>query len=71
VKVNARKISTNLVLVTTDWTTYHVIFSDDNALVTSTGLEQEFSISFFPDQASNIAIAMYLVGQLELDSIGG
>lgn len=68
-KMMTRKLSTNLVIVTTDWTTYNVVFSDDLALITSTGLEQECPISFFPDEANNVAIAMYLVGQLELESI--
>lgn len=68
-KLTIRTISPNVVSVTTDWTTYTVVFSNEAAQISTFGLQEEVSIEHFPDLAKNAAIAAYLITQLELKSL--
>jgi hypothetical protein len=58
-----------IILVSTDWATYTVVFSNETAQIVTLGLEEEFDISYFPDSAKNEAIAVFLITQLELKSL--
>lgn len=68
-KLEIKSNHPRLVHVKSDWTSYTLAFSDTSVYLTAFGLEEEFDIDHFPDQAKNEAIAAYLVMQLELKSL--
>ena len=70
-KIQSRHANRDTVIVTSDWTTYTVVFSGESAQILSTGLSEECDTSHFPDAAKNQAIAVYLIAQLELQSLEG
>lgn len=68
--LEARKVNEREVSITSRFSRYLIEFTEDEIYLSAPGLDETFQATDFPREAENIAIAVYLVAQLESRLIG-
>lgn len=70
--LEARQVNDREIVVTSRFARYFIEFTQtgEEATISAPGLEETYLLEDFPQDAEPLAVALYLVGQLEAHLIG-